>query len=153
MNRLALFASCLTLLAVASPSQAADGQIDIDAMSVPQLRSEIDKIEKEVYRVFNLRTEDDSLHVICHRYTPTGSNISREACEPNFLIEARANNARNYQDGTDELLDTEGLLAETNSDFRKFNEAMAALSEEYDYFRELNIILSMLRGRMEELRN
>ncbi len=153
MNRLALFASCLTLLAVALPSPAADGQIDIDAMSVPQLRSEIDKIEKEVYRVFNLRTEDDSLHVICHRYTPTGSNISREACEPNFLIEARANNAKNYQDGTDELLDTEGLLAETDSDFDRFNEAMTALSEEYDYFRELNIILSMLRGRMEELRN
>ncbi len=153
MNRLALFASCLTLLAVALPSPAADGQIDIDAMSVPQLRSEIDKIEKEVYRVFNLRTEDDSLHVICHRYTPTGSNISREACEPNFLIEARANNARNYQDGTDELLDTGGLLAETDSDFHRFNEAMTALSEEYDYFRELNIVLSMLRGRMEELRN
>ncbi len=153
MNRLALFASCLTLLAVAPPSQAADGQIDIDAMSVPQLRSEIDKIEKEVYRVFNLRTEDDSLHVICHRYTPTGSNISREACEPNFLIEARANNAKNYQDGADELLDTEGLLAETDSDFHRFNEAMTALSEEYDYFRELNIVLSMLRGRMEELRN
>ncbi len=153
MSRLALIASCLALIAVALPSQEADGQIDIDALSVPQLRGEIDKIEKEVYRVFNLRTGDESLHVICHRYTPTGSNISREACEPNFLIEARANNARNYQDGTDELLDTEGLLAETNSDFRRFNEAMAALSEEYDYFRELSIILSMLRGRMEELQN
>ncbi len=153
MNRPALFASCLALLVAVLPLQAADGQIDIDAMSVPQLRGEIDKIQKEVYRVFNLRTEDESLHVICHRYTPTGSNISREACEPNFLIEARANNARNYQDGTDELLDTEGLLAETDSDFSRFNEAMTALSEEYDYFRELNIILSMLRDRMEELQN
>ena len=87
------------------------------------------------------------------RYTPTGSHISQEACEPNFLIEARANNAKNYQEGTDELLDTKGLLAEVEPEFQEFNEAMTALSGEYDYFRELNIILSVLRERMEELRN
>ena len=152
MKRLAVATCCLCLLSFAAVSGAAEEQIDIDAMTVPQLREEIEKIEKEVYRVFNLRTEDESLHVTCHMYTPTGSNISREACEPNFLIEARSQNARAYQDGFDELLDTEGLLAETGSDFERFNAAMEALNEDYDYFRELNIILAVLRGRLEEIR-
>ncbi|MCY4270759.1 MAG: hypothetical protein OXE80_11380 [Gammaproteobacteria bacterium] len=154
MTRLAVIACCLPLLGFAVPSAAAEkGQVDIDAMSVPQLRREIEKFEKEIYRVFNLRTGDESLHVICRSYTPTGSNISREACEPNFLTEARANNAKNYQDGLDELLDTEALLAEVEPEFLRFHEAMTALSEEYDYFRELNIILGALRQRMAELRN
>ena len=152
MVRLAVVACCLSLLAFSASSRAAEEeQVDIDAMSVSQLRGEIEKDEKEIYRVFNLRTEDESLHVTCHRYTPTGSNISREACEPNFLIQTRADNAKNYQDGTDELLDTEGLLAEVDSEFRAFNEAMEALVEEYDYFRELNLILGVLRERLEEL--
>lgn len=152
MKRLTVAVCCLCLLPFAMTPQAAEEQIDIDSMTVPQLRAEIEKIEKEVYRVFNLRTPDETLHVTCHMYTPTGSNISREACEPNFLIEARSQNARAYQDGFDELLDTEGLLAETSSDFERFNAAMEALNEEYDYFRELNIILAVLRGRMEEIR-
>lgn len=152
MKRLTVAACCLCLLPFAMTPQAAEEQIDIDAMTVSQLREEIEKIEKEVYRVFNLRTPDETLHVICHTYTPTGSNISREACEPNFLIEARSQNARAYQDGFDELLDTEGLLAETSSDFERFNAAMANLNEGYDYFRELNIILAVLRGRLEEIR-
>lgn len=152
MKHLAAAICCLCLLPLGMAAQAAEEQIDIDAMTVPQLRDEIEKIEKEVYRVFNLRTEDEALHVTCHEYTPTGSNIALEACEPNFLIEARSRNARNYQDGFDELLDTEGLLAETSTDFERFNAAMMALTEEYDYFRELNIILSVLRNRLEEIR-
>ncbi len=152
MERLAVAICGLCLLCLASAAPAAEGQIDIDALSASELRAEIEKIEKEVYRVFNLRTEDESLHVICHRYTPTGSNISREACEPNFLIEARSRNASDYQNGIDELLDTAGLLADTSADFERFNEAMANLNEDYDYFRELNVILSVLRNRLEEIR-
>ncbi len=151
MNRIVVVC-LLGLFSWSAALQAAEGQIDIDSLSIAELRSEIDKIEAEVYRVFNLRTADESLHVTCSRYTPTGSNISRETCEPNFLILARAENAKNYQDGTDELLDTEGLLAETSTDFERFNAAMSVLTEEYDYFRELNMILAILRQRMEELR-
>ena len=143
---------CLCLLPFTMVARAGDAQIDIDALTVPQLRGEIEKIEKEVYRVFNLRTEDATLHVICHEYTPTGSNISQEACEPNFLIDARARNARNFQNGFDELLDTEGLLAETSLDFERFNQAMEDLNEDYDYFRELSVILAVLRNRLEEIR-
>lgn len=151
MKRLTVICCCLFLLPFVSTIQAGDEEVDIDALSVTELRGEIEKFEKEVYRVFNARTVDESLHIICSMYTPTGSNISRETCEPNFLIEARARNAKNYQDGFDELLDTEALVANSSTDFTRFNEAMTSLSEEYDYFRELNIILSVLRDRLEEL--
>ena len=152
MKRLLAVTCCLFLLPFATVLQAGDDLIDIDAMSVPELRGEIEKIEKEIYRVFNARTEDESLHISCNRYTPTGSHRSRETCEPKFLIAARAANAKGYQDGTDGLLGPEGLVAETSTDFDRFNAAMEALTEEYDYFRELNIILGVLRQRMDELR-
>lgn len=136
---------------VVAPVSAAEDQIVIDDLSPAQLRDEITKIQNEFYRVFNLANEDPSLEIICHDYVPTGSHIKQEACEPQFVIDRRGQNANDSRFSTDTLLDPQGLQNELTAEFTNLTEAMNALAAENQYFRELNEILGMLRGRLNEL--
>ena len=57
------------------------------------LRQLIQQVEEDFFARFNELNIDDDYDVICYRYTPTNSHISRRVCEPNFKIRARADNA------------------------------------------------------------
>ncbi|MEQ8954014.1 MAG: hypothetical protein RL120_07735 [Gammaproteobacteria bacterium] len=130
---------------------AQDGQIVIEDLSAAELRAEIQKVQTEFFRVFNISNTDDSLEIVCHTYVPTMSHISQEACEPQFLIEARARNVEGYRNNTDELLTPEQLRADQRQGFERLTEAMNSVLRTNDYFRELNSVLQMLRGRLAEL--
>lgn len=130
---------------------AEEEQIVIEDLSLTELRAEIEKIQNEMYRVFNQLNEDDDYDIVCHSYTPTGSNITQRACEPQFMIERRGRNASDYQSGTDDLLTSEGLMAELQPEFNQLTEKMNAVAAESRYFVELNQILGMLRQRLQEI--
>lgn len=142
--------SVLGLLDFSSASAAAE-QIVIDDLTPSQLRTEIKKIQTEFYRVFNAANEDPDLEIVCHTYVPTSSHIKREACEPQFVIDKRGQNATDARLFVDALLDANGLQKELTAEFAKLTEAMNALAAENSYFKELNSILGMLRGRLDEL--
>lgn len=144
----ALLLSCLV-----ATTNAAEEQIVIDDLSPAQLRAEIAKVQNEFYRVFNAANSDDKLDIICHTYTRTGTRISDEACEPQFVIDRRGENAADTQRDIDELLSPEALQAELESEFQILTDAMNALAKENQYFRELNTILGVLRERLEEITN
>lgn len=139
------------LVCLFSTTQAAEEQIIIEDLSPAQLRAEIEKIQKEVYRVFNASNSDDKLDIICHDYRPTGSNIREEACEPQFVIDKRGDNASDAQRDLDALLEPDALRASLEPEFKALTAAMNALSKENQYFRELNTILGVLQERLEEL--
>lgn len=128
-------------------------QIVIEDLSLSELRKQIEIVQNEVYRVFNAMNDDDFYDIICHRYQPTGSNISREACEPQFVIDKRANNARDWQFANDVLMEQDELLASLQTEFATLTEKMNAVAAESDYFRELNQVLGMLNGRLAEISN
>lgn len=157
MNRTIQRVALLVFLALggngvyAQAGDAEQGQIVIDDLSRPELRAEIQKIQNEFYRVFNASNADDDFDIICHQYTRTGTNIPEEACEPNFMIKRRAQNAKDYQAGLDELLSSAALQTELQSSFALLTEKMNAFARENEYFRELNQILQMLRARLAEL--
>ena len=69
--------SALLLPLLSSLTNAAEEQIFIDDLTLPQLRSQIDKIQKEIYKVFNASGEDDQFKIVCHDYSPTCSLIKR----------------------------------------------------------------------------
>jgi len=148
------WAALILLLALSGGAAAADDEpIVIEDLSVPELRAQIDRIQTEFYRVYNLLNEDDRFDIICHSYKPTGSNISRDACEPDFLIKRRGDNAKENQMGTDVLVNQEALIQQLQPEFEILTEKMNAVAAESQYFRELNQILGMLRERMAELTN
>lgn len=131
---------------------AAEEQIFIDDLTVPQLRSQIDKIQKEIYKVFNASSEDDQFKIVCHNYSPTGSSIKREVCEPQFAISTRTENVRSARRGANPLLTPRQLQGVLADEYQILSEAMAALREENEYFDELNTIAGVLNARLEEIR-
>ena len=146
-----LFLGCGGMSSFAQDNDADQGQIVIDDLSRSELRAEIEKIQNEFYRVFNASNDDDDFDIVCQSFTQTGTNISERACEPKFVTDRRGQNAKDYQDGFDELLSQEALLDELEPSFAQLTAKMNALASESEYFRELNQILQMLRSRLNEL--
>ncbi len=123
----------------------------LEDLSISQLRREIEKVENEYYRVFNLHTDDARLHVICGEYTPTGSHIPRRSCEPRFLAAARAGSIGDWYEEAGALQGSEDLAQELRPAFESLTAAMNELLRESEYFRGLHADLSLLRGRLREL--
>lgn len=132
-------------------SVGAQEPIVIEDLSPAQLRAEIKKVQTEFYRVFNETVEDSKMRIVCHEYLPTGSNIRREACEPQFVIDRRGSNAGDSRFQVDELLTPAALQADLAKEFEELTAAMNKLSGENQYFKELNSVLGMLRERLDEI--
>lgn len=148
----ALFPTICGLLILAlgpALTLAAEEQIIIEDLSPRQLRSQIKRIETEFYRVFNASIEDQNLAVICYKHTPTGSNLSVDLCEPQFLIDKRGENVNNQLFGNDILLTPQDLRTALASEYEALTAALTELSAESEYFRELNGILTALREELE----
>ena len=146
---LSAFCSALLLTIASTQTLAAEGQIVMGDLTPSQLRGEIKKIETEFYRVFNRSIEDKNLAIVCYDYTPTGSNIKAEACEPQFVIDKRGNNVNDARLGYDLLLTPTDLQSVLAAEYDALNAAMSELSAQSEYFRELNSILSALREEQE----
>ena len=129
-------------------AQAAEGQVVIEDLTPSQLRREIKKIETEFYRVFNASVEDEKLAIICYDHLPTGSNIKKEKCEPQFAIDKRSKNVNDAQFGTDVLFTAKTMQRELSEEFAALTEAMTNLAGENEYFAELNSILEALRDEL-----
>jgi uncharacterized coiled-coil protein SlyX len=137
-----------------TPAAAAEQeQIIIDDLSLAELREQIERVQAEFYRVFNDINEDDNFDIICHRYLPTGSNISRDACEPQFVIDKRADNVTQSRFGNDTLMDHGALMASLQPQFEELTRKMNAVAAENQYFSELNQVLGMLNDRLREITN
>lgn len=151
LKAVTLFAICSAFAMALATSQAysAEGQIVIDDLTPSQLRAEIKKIETEFYRVYNESTEDETLKIICYDFVPTGSNIKKETCEPQFLVDRRAKNTADSRFGLDVLYSADSLRSELAPQFSALTEAMTELALENEYFRELDSILAALRDELE----
>jgi hypothetical protein len=139
-QRFAVLLFCFVASAV-----GAQEPIVIEDLSPAQLRAEIKKVQTELYRVFNAAVEDSKMRIVCHEYVPTSSNIKREACEPQFVIDRRGKNASDSQLLVDELLSPAALQQELSVEFAALTAAMNKLAAENQYFKELNEVLQMLR--------
>lgn len=143
--------STLLIPLLSNSAVAAEEQIFIDDLTAPQLRSQINKMQEEIYRVFNASNDDRQFDIVCHDYLQTGTSIKREICEPKFVITRRSENARSARRGANPLLTPLQLQGALSKQFQTLTEKMAALSEESEYFAELNSILRMLTARLEEI--
>ncbi|MFT6094365.1 MAG: hypothetical protein ACJA2Q_002269 [Pseudohongiellaceae bacterium] len=151
MNKIPVLLCLLTLAPSILPSSlAAEEKIFIDDLTTVQLRIQIEKIQKEIYRIFN-KSNDGDLKIICHDYLATGTSIKKEVCEPQFVISERSENTRTARVGGALLLTSKQLQDTLSTNFQELTEAMEALSMKSEYFAELNSILGLLNTRLEEL--
>jgi len=123
----------------------------IDDLSLSELNDQIERVEDEFYRVFNLSIEEEHLKVECADWTPTGTHIAQRACQPHFLTQARNQNLRDWNNQMDVIASPEQLRVRLAAEFEELTAAINEVLEENQYFRELNAILRMLRERTQEI--
>ena len=130
---------------------AQEEPIVIDDLSLSELNDQIERVEDEFYRVFNLSIEEEHLKVECADWTPTGTHIAQRACQPHFLTQARNQNLRDWNNQMDVIASPEQLRVRLAAEFEELTAAINEVLEENQYFRELNAILRMLRERTQEI--
>ena len=140
-----------SLTVLVSAQDAQEESIVIDDLSLSELNDQIERVEDEFYRVFNLSIEEEHLKVECADWTPTGTHIAQRACQPYFLSQARNQNLRDWNNQMDVIASPEQMRVRLAAEFEELTAAINSVLEENQYLRELNAILRMLRERAQEL--
>jgi len=149
----------------APPSEEANqqGRLPYEVIVTPEVRfgtlkKLLIQIEDDFFAKFNELNLDDDYDVVCYRFKPTGSHISRRVCEPQFYMDARADNsgqvafviACNCPAAPPPLLNRRGLRSETGNDFTILEEKLDTF---YRSDAELNAIgaaLAKIKKRIKD---
>lgn len=128
-----------------------DQVVVIEDLSKAELRNEIELIEQELYQMFNSNMENKDFHISCRNIIPTGSNISVRSCEPQFFIEARANNVNDSR-LTNQILFTDAQLKSSHTnEFQALTESMEKIAKDNPSFAQLVMILNKLNARLDQI--
>lgn len=150
----ALLPGLFSLPAQAQNDAAEEGEVIVIAeLNRREVRQFIAEAEDQLYAIFNANNDDDKYDIECFSYKPTNTNISQRACEPRFFTDARAENAKNSFEATDEMLPMDALRAEYEEEFEELTQKMQAMASENAQFAQVANILNQLRARQQQLEN
>lgn len=124
--------------------------IVIDDLSRKQLMHEIEKVQTEIYRVFNKSVGDRRLKIKCDSYKPTGSYIEQSYCEPQFVLDARSRGVSEYVLQTGTLQPVSYIRLSQRAEFEELTQAMNELLGTSAYFAELNRVLRDLKEQLRK---
>ena len=60
------------------------------------LRTQMMETEKRAYEVFNKFNDEKRFKISCNMHQPTGTRLSRQVCEPDFVSEAAAEHGQDF---------------------------------------------------------
>ncbi len=76
-------------------------EIIVESMPRPaQIRAELQRVELNIYNLFNELNDDDRYDIICREVRPIGSQILQRQCKARMLFEAEAESAVDAGDAT-----------------------------------------------------
>ena len=121
------------------------------------LRGMIDKVEDDFIDKFNELNLDDDYDIQCGKITPTASHIRKRVCEPNFYIQARADDASknmfllgNPLAGRSFYLQSShSLEKEKAREYEILQEKVDELTQENRDLRGIGLVLGELKRRLE----
>jgi hypothetical protein len=148
----------LLLVAVAQLSlgQVADKSgieeiIVIGELSRPAVRTQIIRVETDIYNFYNANNGNKKLNIVCSQVALTGTRIPQRVCEPVFLTEARSREMRRFVQEFDGVAELRSLEANVKIEMDEMNAVYAALIEKHFSFAEALLVLEDLKARLEEL--
>jgi hypothetical protein len=148
----------LLLVAVAQLSlgQVADKSgieeiIVIGELSRPAVRTQIIRVETDIYNFYNANNGNKKLNIVCSQVALTGTRIPQRVCEPVFLTEARSREMRRFVQEFDGVAELRSLEANVKIEMDEMNAVYAALIEKHFPFAEALLVLEDLKARLEEL--
>lgn len=153
-QQLLVFLASIFALTTLSAFAQDDGEvIVISELGRSEVNQFIEEAEDQFYAIFNANVDDDDYKITCRRETPTGSNIAVRACEPEFMIRARAENARNLGINFEQIVSDQQIRAGLEPEYERLQEKMEQMTTEVPEFAQIASILSQLRARLNQLNN
>ena len=153
MKRL-LFGISFLLPSLLVSAQEEEGEVIVIAeLNRAEVRQFIEEAEDQFYEIFNANLDDDDYKITCREETPTGSNISVRVCEPEFMIRARAENARQLNINFGALTTDQAIRAGLETEYTRLQEMMEQMTQEVPEFAQIASILTQLRARQNQLTN
>lgn len=130
-----------------------------------QLRLELMELEKQAYELFNQFNDERRFDISCSVQKPTGSNLSRQVCQPEFEIQATRAHAQDFLESIPQR--REGLPQasaaptfsatpmefEINRHQKAFRQKMQDVAKQHPEFLEALKAYAELRTRYEERTN
>ena len=139
-----------------SLGQAADNSdieeiIVIGELSKSAVRSQIIRVETDIYNFYNANNGNKKLNIVCSQVALTGTRIPQRVCEPVFLTEARSQETRRFVQEFSGVAELQSLEANVKIETNEMNAVYAALIDKYSSFAEALLVLEDLKARLEEL--
>ena len=125
--------------------------IVIGELSKPAVRSQIIRVETDIYNFYNANNGNKKLNIVCRQVALTGTRIPQRVCEPVFLTEARSREVRRFIQEFDGVAELQSLEASVKTETDEMNAVYAALIEKHSPFAEALLVLEDLKARLEEL--
>lgn len=149
-----LFSGLLLLLPSLFVAAQDEGEVIVIAeLNRAEVRQFIEEAEDQFYAIFNANLDDDSFKISCRKETPVGTNIPVRVCEPEFMIAARAENARNLNINFQAIQSDQQLRASLESEFQQLQAKMEEMTRAVPEFAQIASILTQLRARQDQLTN
>ena len=125
--------------------------IVIGELSRPAVRSQIIRVETDIYNFYNANNGNKKLNIVCRQVALTGTRIPQRVCEPVFLTEARSREVRRFIQEFDGVAELQALEASVKIETDEMNAVYAALIDKNQSFAEALLVLEDLKARLEEL--
>ena len=125
--------------------------IVIGELSRPAVRTQIIRVETDIYNFYNANNGNKKLNIVCRQVALTGTRIPQRVCEPVFLTEARSREVRRFVQELDGVAEMQSLEARVKIETDEMNAVYASLIEKHSPFAEALLVLEDLKARLEEL--
>jgi hypothetical protein len=125
--------------------------IVIGELSRPAVRSQIIRVETDIYNFYNANNGNKKLNIVCRQVALTGTRIPQRVCEPVFLTEARSRQMRRFVQEFAGVAELQALEANVKIETDEMNAVYAALIDKHPSFAEALLVLEDLKARLEEL--
>ena len=123
-------------------------------ITVGDLNGLIQQVTEDFIARFNELNIDDDYDIECYDYTPTMSHIRKRICEPAFLIEARADNSKEYVDtlingGAGFLFSSKQLVKDKDREYETLQQKFDEFTRSDKDLRGIGLVLGALKERLE----
>lgn len=133
-------------------AQEEEGEVIVIAeLNRAEVRQYIEEAEDQFYSIFNANVDDDDYKISCSMETPTGSNIRVRVCEPEFMIRARAENARLLDINSGGFAPDQAVRRSVETEYANLQQKMEQMTQELPEFAQIASILTQLRARLAQL--
>jgi hypothetical protein len=164
-----IFALCMPLLAAAQPaSSAAQDLSRPEEIVITGQRYQLYKLmleaEKNAYETFNKFNDEKRFTISCSVHKPTGSQLSKQSCTPEFEIQATQAHAQDYYRNLRNLLnpapgepETDGNVSQAGApmemmiskDLPAYRQKLKQIAEQHPEFLESIVKYTKVKEKYE----